>query len=334
MFSTLPKLFDRAFLLGFFLPALLFAVAAVALCTDASLIKLIPDLESSEGAKSLTGASLALLSAWVLALLLMTMNYFLYRLLEGYLWPFSRIGWLKRQQLKKFAAFDKKLKRLKAQWLEDGDAFPQTCKDSYSQTLRTRRAQFPFSEDNVLATKFGNAIRAFEGFPYETYGVDTVSVWLRLLTVVPKDFREQIADARSQVDFFVNICALSVILAVIGLAQLLCHIQLASLLSYDALRSVLPPNTRSALAVIISVVISRASYRFATMEVGQWGDLVKSAFDCYLPSLAKQLGYDLPTKGQARRKFWSEVNGMLLYGEPLSPEDWFPIASDGRRSPR
>jgi hypothetical protein len=57
------------------------------------------------------------------------------------------------------------------------------------------------------------------------------------------------------------------------------------------------------------------------------GSLVKAAFDCYLPDLAKRLGHKLPLTGDEQRRFWIAVSRRAIYHRPLKPEKW-PRADD------
>jgi hypothetical protein len=61
------------------------------------------------------------------------------------------------------------------------------------------------------------------------------------------------------------------------------------------------------------------AYRAAISLVPDWGDQVKSAFDCYLPALAKQMGYNMPIAPSSRRRIWEDLSGHLLYGDPFDP---------------
>jgi hypothetical protein len=55
---------------------------------------------------------------------------------------------------------------------------------------------------------------------------------------------------------------------------------------------------------------------------------VKAAFDCYLPDLAKKMGFELPENGDGRKAFWVAVSKQAIYWEPLKPEEWKPPAKD------
>ena len=318
MFSGLQKLFDRAFIIGFFIPALLFVLAVQEVFGRRPVLEAIVD--GTETGTVLTGVALTLLFVWVIALLLVTANYFFYRLLEGYLRPVSSLRSLKLRQLKQFNALQKQK-----------DSADDKC---YARALLASRTQFPPSESEVMPTAFGNAIRAFETYPRDTYGVDAISIWLRLISVLPKDFRDQIGDGRSHVDFFVNICFLSGVVFISCIARLLTRVgellvqpQVFSAYSKLALEAFYTTETVSAIAIVAAAVSAVVSYYFATLLVPQWGELVKSAFDCYLPSLANQLGYTLPETDVERRRFWTEFSQLVLYGNEFNPAAWQQTAS-------
>jgi hypothetical protein len=81
MFSSLPKLADRNFVVGFLLPTLVAAVAGVLLFRGTRVIDLIyQDLFDQ---KSLTNLTTVVLGVWTAATLLVLLNNSLYRVLEG-----------------------------------------------------------------------------------------------------------------------------------------------------------------------------------------------------------------------------------------------------------
>src|ERR1700730_3824277 len=92
MLSSLPKLADRAFILGEFLPSLLFAVALLFLFHDQQLPKALIEAVIN---KELGVAGYLLLTVWAGAVLLLILNQPLYRFLEGYTFPRWLAEWLK-----------------------------------------------------------------------------------------------------------------------------------------------------------------------------------------------------------------------------------------------
>jgi hypothetical protein len=134
-----------------------------------------------------------------------------------------------------------------------------------------------------------------------------------------------ISDARSQVDFFLNITVLFTGIAVGAIV----YIVFESI----AQRTWWPPDSGATFeAAIAFVLIAYVSYRLAIRQLTGWGDLVKSAFDCYLPDLAKQLGYVLPETESGRREFWQRFNLLTLYRRQFV-DGAFKLRSDVERPP-
>jgi hypothetical protein len=127
-----------------------------------------------------------------------------------------------------------------------------------------------------------------------------------------------VADARAHVDFFVNSCFLSFIVALLAAFQVFAGA--ADFLRARATSAAIDPSYFLIFAA--ACVVSWLAYESAVRMAVAWGDLVKSMFDVYLPALAKQLGYKLPETQEKRLEFWDQVNSMFLYREAVKPEDW------------
>jgi hypothetical protein len=217
MLSSLPKLADRAFILGDFLPALLFAVALLFLFHDQRLPNALIEAVTR---KEYGVAIYLLLAVWAVAVVLLVLNNPLYRFLEGYAPPFpGRLAeWLKTRNRRRLQSGLDEIRALHDEWKEQGSAFPDPKRDRY-QRLRRELVKWMPPERYILPTRFGNAIRAFEVYPSEIYGADGVVIWPRLSSVMPKAFGDQIEDIRSQIDFLVNCCFFSAIIAFLGFSR-------------------------------------------------------------------------------------------------------------------
>jgi hypothetical protein len=303
MISSVSKLVDKTFVLGYLLPALIAIIAARTIFGCPAPLHDACDIKSTSSFVDLTyGAVLV----YALGVLLLTLNYRLYRILEGYDPPFSWFSPLQRWYVGRLQREQDRIALMDA----DGE-------DSRTETWQLL-IRSPQVEDDVLPTSFGNHIRAFELYPAEIYGADSITLYSRLASVVPKDFQELINDAKSQVDFFVNVCVLSFALAVAVVIQ-------AVAAGYRA--GALPPNWTLTLGVTgASLLVSIASYFLAVSQVPNWGELVMAAFDCYLPALAKQLGYAVPSDEAGRRAFWIAFSQRVLYREAF--EGAYRFASD------
>lgn len=330
MLSVLPKLADRNFILGFFLPTVLFALVALALFSD---LQNAQALVQQVLAKDFVAAAYAAFAVWVIAVALLTLNHPLYRLLEGYIFPRSFADALKRRKAARLQRQLDEIQTLYRRFKQEGDTFPDADRTRYEILKKETVASMPSSAGEVLPTDFGNAIRAFELYPRDVYGADGVYVWLRLATVVPASVVANVEDARTQVDFLINCCVFSVIVAALALGRVA-----------HALYTQQIPNGHPVAAWLLfaagGLFAAWLFYRWAVTRVPAWGDWVRAAFDCYLPDLAKQIGYTLPDTDAQRVEFWRAFSRQLIYGrypdgEPaFKVEDWVKPSKKPEQPPQ
>lgn len=320
MLSSLPKLFDKSFVIGFFFPALIALIAVAWIFPNISLLDPVRTLALSE--KTFSDLTYLASIVWVTAILLMSLNITLYRMLEGYLPPLSWMRPLLWWHRRRFARLKAEYDTLLTSWNKATDndrPFPDSEQRRISVLRTELLSRYPRNQSEFLPTCFGNVIRSFEVYPREMYGVDSVPVWARLASVIPKDFAGFIDDARAQVDCFVNLAYLAVLIAVASLA---CTV-------YETIYSELPTGSifeadsyRHLVVPVAAVAFGVVAYRWAIMRVTAWGDLVKSAFDCYLPALIKQLGFAVPPTDAERRDFWREFSACITYEQPMTADKW------------
>jgi hypothetical protein len=330
MLSSLPKLADRNFILGAFLPTLLFAVIALVLFDDTE-----PAKAWIEGlaAKDIGQAVFLLLGVWVVGVIILMLNHPLYRFLEGYTYPAWIADRLKRRNIKYLTDTLTEIETLHDRWADEDDAFPPSDLSRYGALRRDIVVWMPSRTSDVLPTRFGNAIKAFEVYPRDVYGADGVTMWLRLSSVVSKSFGDKIEGSRSQIDFLINCCLFSTVISLLGFGRTICS---------AGWRGVDLYSKNGVLAFISSfelhwlfwgiggAIAAYGFYRWAVTLVPAWGELVMSAFDCYLPALATQLGFELPKTEEKRRMFWTTLSQQMTYRRepdgilPFNMELWVP----------
>lgn len=302
MLSSVSKLADKAFVMGFFLPALLAVYAALKILHCAPWFTALCDVKQENPFENLTYVALAV---WVLAVLLLTLNYFVYRFLEGYVFPISSLKFLKRWHVRRYRRLLAKRDRLSDRGEEDESSVLAF------DLLNT----YPQEESDILPTLFGNRIRSFELYPWDVYRADGVIVWLRLQSVIPGSFQQTIADARAQVDFFINIWLLSLVM-VIGAAIKLLTERAWDPAAFDA------DHVMLVVTIAVAVGVMAIAYWLSIGRIVAWGDTVKTAFDCYLPALASQLGYEPPATESERRAFWDDLSGVFIFREKVKDGRW------------
>ncbi|WP_233857967.1 hypothetical protein [Paraburkholderia sp. HD33-4] len=331
MLSGLSKLLDKAFILGFFLPALLGFTGFLAANADIPAFCELLNKATSDSEK-VGGLFYFVIVVWVLSLILLVLNNWFYQVLEGYKWPFDREAWKREQRNRRKRQLDL-IDRLRTE-LDTANSTIERLKDSKESaeyrtaesnrtTVRARlyRTQeqnardFPRYENLVLSTAFGNTLRAFEGYSSEVYKVDSIFVWPRLLAVIPKDYQAAIADARAPVDFLVGLVVLGTFTFIFTLVRAI-DMWLVEGLAGNCLLADLLRNAA------IAAAIAAIAYRLAILAARSWGDVVKAAFDLYLPALAEQLGFVLPTSQAAQRKFWAAWNMQFRFHAPANTTGW------------
>ena len=328
----LNKLADRDFIIGFVLPVLISYLAAAGLFYDylpstEFVAKLAED-------KSFASLTVVVLAVWTGATILMALNRILYRLLEGYVGPLAREDWRNE------AREQRKQKLAKLHLCYENCYFNKSVDltDQISEARRiyaSLRAQFLIefpSDALVMPTSFGNTVRAFENYSNEVYKLDGISGWSRLIGVLPPNYVSIINDAHAEVDFWVNCCCLS---ALISLAA-------ATRVGFDIIMVVWGGSKFALMDFYLGVYsaillyLSSLFYKCANERAIDWGSSVKSAFDLYLPVLAKQLGYELPKTRSGplgQDEFWDSVTAMFLVQTPLRSEEWKAVSSsDGKAS--
>jgi hypothetical protein len=111
-----------------------------------------------------------------------------------------------------------------------------------------------------------------------------------------KQFREVLGRDRAQVDLWLNIWFLALFIAVEVVA--LCWWWNRATMFW------LSPAM---------VVLALFAYAQARDSAEQYGEQVKAAFDVYLPSLAKTLGYNLSCDREVNMRFWDAFSKVMVY---------------------
>jgi len=308
MFSELPKLFDRNFAIAYFLPVSIFlAISAWILEQVGYWANISAQLT---GDNALINATLGVLIAWIGGILLMVLNRDVYRFLEGY-GKYNPLRWFENRAKAEYLKKDERLN-----WLND-----EYSKPTFTADLRKERTElmeemaqrYPDQVEFVLPTAFGNALRAFEVYPRVMYGFESIEGWSRILAVLPKEYRELIDDAKSQVDWWVNLGTLSLVLLIEFWVAVFSKWGLTPAWYYTVLNIVVP-------LTIFGLLNWFLQWRATSAVVG-WGDYIKSAFDIYRFTLLESLGIDAPKTRDAEKVLWMKFSQATLFRLPyILPE--------------
>jgi hypothetical protein len=301
MFGQLPKLFNRNFAIGYFLPVAAFFAASLVLINGYGLLSAVLDVNDVGQIDILVGSTLIGLISWLGGISLLAMNKGIIRLMEGYgrYNPIRLFDVLERHRYRKIKQEISRLDKEYLAHLSQNEPIPQELRQKRNRLMRIMVERFPDDERWLLPTPFGNIIRAFEVYSRVMYGLDAVPGWNRLLMVIPEENRGLVDDAKAQVDFWVNLWLLSIVALIEYLGFVACTTQV-----------------KAYWFPVLAFCAALIGFSRASSSAIEWGSLVKSSFDVFLPELRKKLGFTEPSNEDAEKSQWCEFSQAIIYRLP------------------
>ncbi|WP_405639583.1 hypothetical protein [Streptomyces sp. NBC_00019] len=271
-----------ALVVGWVLPtalnlAVFFLAVAPSLRRTAAIERVWPDTASQT-------ALLLLCAAVLLGFVLNALQTPLYRILEGYLlWPrraFERGCGRQRARKEGIAALI---------------AHPDGRTPVQRALLNEQLARYPADHDQLAPTRLGNAIRRFEEYGHNRFGLDSQVLWNELSAVAPVQARRQVETARTSVDFFVALLYGNGVVAAFALL---------ALTSAEAERTLL------IVTGIVLCALIPLWYRSAVYATDEWAAAVRAMVNLGRKPLADALGLVLPQRLAEERAMWQLVTRM------------------------
>ena len=259
------------------------------------------------------GALLAVALALLVAFVLQPLQYGLVQFVEGY-WPSRPFSaWVARKRTERHIT-------KRAKWEDRADPDPADYESPAGQNLADwaadqLRMRYP-EEDRVMPTALGNALRAAEDRPHETYGISAVDLWPRIYVLVPTERQALLENGVLQMDIAVRYF---VTFLVVGVASF--GIVLARLIFDDA-------HWGWLIIPIAELGLSMLSYRGALSKAIDHGVDIEVTFDLHRFHILEEMRISLPSPRTERHKFAQlsrQIRGELL------PEAWLPSYSHRSR---
>jgi hypothetical protein len=271
MFGDIAKTFGRSFLVANLAPALLFVSANSLLVLNGSLILAKWTVWNHFFAlKSDSQAGLLFVVGVLISLMLQQFGIQLIRLYEGY---YGRRTWLAK----------KSMNRLKVRYQQLVDEIAELRAKGQRVGLKEYNLSRQYGTGlDILPTRLGNTIRAFESYVHTIYNIDPITGWTRLIGVIPKSYQEHLEKAQVDFVFVLNLSFLSAALGVVTIVQFFSSFYDGSIWWQPFLFSV------------AFFLLSYRLYRLSCLNARDWGEYVRSAFDLYRLDLLKQLGVSTP----------------------------------------
>ncbi len=274
MFTRLPDLLGRNFIIGYFLPSFTLIVSIYLLDAQYNFLPANLDLTFVSQLKVLEQVTVLGLLALLTGIILLVCNRNIIKFLEGYgqFNPLRLFAWIEKSRFDKLERKINQIESIYHKCSEQQKNVPPEIKEKYRLLKEKRVVRFPDDKQWLLPTAFGNILRAFETYSRVMYGADAIPIWTRLLAVIPEDYRKFIDTAKTLVDFWVNTLVVTLAVLVIYLGNVI-HFQQLKLLW-------LP---------IACLIVALIAYQQANRNAIGWGNFVKAAFDLFLNDLKQKL---------------------------------------------
>lgn len=306
MFTKIPGLLERNFVLGYLLPSfiwiLIYSQLFKQFSSESLLFKFLQFIELD--ATSLLTTINGLLLVFIGGIFLLAINRELLRILEGYgkFNPFRLLYLIRKSKFNKIRLTIKELDYQYLDCYENSEDFPPNLMQRRTKFMMEVTKKFPDREEYLLPTSFGNAIRAFEVYPRLMYGVDAIPAWSRLLTVIPLDYRKLIDDAKAIVDLWANLWLVTIFVFIEYL-----------IIIFDL------KEIKLIWLPVLLFLFAFICFSRATAAAIIWGDYVKAAFDVYLPELQEKMGLvstDSDDSESESKLMWQKFSQAVIYHKP------------------
>ena len=167
-----------------------------------------------------------------------------------------------------------------------------------------REANLPVPRAHPLPTRLGRTLSRMETAPVVRYGLDSIELWPRMYLVAPAGLLSQYSQAKTWVDFDLN---LATVFAGLGV-----HVTARHGLGLPAV-----------LLAIMYVLMALLCYRAALPMADLMRKTFETTFDLYRGELLKAWGLKQPRAVLDEHRVWRGLGDFLRWGDPrLFPEEF------------
>jgi len=285
------------------------------------ILHVLKTFQIDKGAYSLLSLSiLVTVPTVIIGFTLSALNTFILKLFEGYVFfhrfPFMRKAHARkayklveqREALKKDIKF---LEQKKNRSTEE-ELSLNVLKTAYYTLVATYDQLYPPPNAEIMPTQFGNILKASEAYSGTRYGMDAVQFWPRLWHVIPPNYRQTIDDARNELSFLVNMSALSVLFYSLCILAILANAPLPGSPDWNV---VLENSFRYILAGFLALLSNWFFNRAAIFSVGDFGMMIRSAYDLFRLDLLEQFRLKHPKDSVEEFQVWKNLGELIVLGQ-------------------
>lgn len=284
----------------------------------------------------------------ILGFTLSSLNTFIIKLFEGYVFirhfPLLRKAEVQRARKIRGQIFriEKRIAYLKNRL--QFTRHEQT--EKYIWKLRSKKENletiynlsFPYNEEDIQPTRFGNFFKAAEAYSRDRYGIDAVSIWPRLIHVIPDSYYHKLDSKNNQLSFLLNCATLAIGFSALSLVASIYQFYLITLarqgksnflyfvpISLNDVHRYQQNAWLYLVASFIGLFCIFIFYRACLLIVSEYGDLVKSTFDLFRTDLIAQFNLKLPRNWTEEVNFWTKICKFINVGNPGDKFEFYYI---------
>jgi hypothetical protein len=307
------------FLVAAMIPSLGLVIACLVVFNP--ILHVSEAFQITNGIYSLLGISLIVtIPTVIIGFTLTALNTFILKMFEGYVFfhhfPFMREAHIRRAsrlfEQRKSLKKDIKILEQKKNRSTEEEASLSDLKSEYYNICASYDLQYPPPSLEIMPTKFGNILKASEAYSGTRYGMDAVQFWPRLLYVIPASYRQSIDEARNELSFLVNMSTLCVVF------YLLCLLAIfTNMLSFGSLNpiSIFENAPRYIFAGLIALILNWFFNKAAIFSVGDFGIMIRSAYDLFRLDLLEQFRLELPQDSVEEFRIWKNLGELIVMGQ-------------------
>ncbi len=172
---------------------------------------------------------------------------------------------------------------------------------------------FPKGRSAVLTTSLGNAIKAFEDYPRDRFGMESIALWPRLLPALRESrYYEIVAQEKTTFDFLLNMLVVTVLLG----------FEFLYLFVYTAQPLLILVMIPVALGLFVLF------YQGLVIAAREWGTTVRVAFDLHRRELFNALRLKPVTSTIEEYKRWRQISAFIMYRQEQYSQSIFVNSSE------
>ena len=234
-----------------------------------------------------------LLVVLALSLVTMPLQDALVRVLEGYWGDHLLSSWFGEWRLEIQEAKRRKLVKS----IQDIPSTITPSEQGRIDAASRRLAKYFPSEDRLLPTSLGNALRAAEDLATRRYELDAVAIWPRLYPHIGDGLGRLVDSSRNQLDVAVRL---------VPTLFVNCLVSLGCLWRFDWW--ILVPLAFLAMTLL--------AYRAAIESAAAFGVAMNSAIDCHRFDMLKALHLPMPADETEEKRSNAAISNFLRQGLP------------------